>query len=84
MKILATGLLCLCLTALTGCSTSSVVKVETVYLEPPAVLLRELEPPAPEIKTNLDLLNYAVELRYLVEELNADKRALKAYYESVK
>lgn len=68
---------------LAGCSTTSAVKVETVYLEPPAVLLRELEPPAPEIKTNLDLLNYAVELRDIVEQLNADKRALKAYYNKI-
>lgn len=56
-------------------------KIETVYVKPPAPLMRELIPPQAEISTNLDLLNYAIDLRYIIEELNADKRALKAYYE---
>lgn len=77
--------MCLCLTPLIGCSgTNPAVKIETVYIEPPAVLLRELYPPTPEIKTNLDLLNYAVELKYIVDELNADKKALKRFYEAMK
>lgn len=82
MKTLMLGLLCLCLLPLVSCSTSQpIIQIETVYIKPPAALLRELPATYAEIATNLDLVNYALELRYIIEELNADKRALKTYYE---
>lgn len=83
MKILVSGLLCLSLLMLTACSTSQLVQIETVYIRPPAALLRTILPPTPAITTNLDLLNFALELSYIVEQLNADKEALNAYYSAM-
>lgn len=77
------GLISLCPAILAACSnTNPEVKIETVYIKPPTALLREITAPVPELRTNLDLLTYALDLRGIVDELNLDKRLLAEFYEN--
>lgn len=81
---MALGLVSLCLMPLSACSRTKPVQAQTVMLQPPAALLREIPAPFAELETNLDLLNYALQLVNIVEQLNADKRALRGFYEGAK
>lgn len=80
---MALGLAMLCLTLLSACSQTKPVQVQTVVVTPPAVLLREIPLPAVELETNLDLLNYALQLAGIVEQHNSDKRALRVFFEEI-
>lgn len=71
----------ICPTLAVSCASQAVTK--TVIVSPPEILLREIPVPETVLKTNGDLLYHAMELTRIVEEHNADKRALQAFMESV-
>ena len=70
MKALRPGLLSLCLLmSLTGCVTA-----------PPTILLRDCTETEVQIETNADLARKAKQLQYDLASCNADKAALRAFY----
>lgn len=71
MKRIMSGLLLLSLLLLGGCSGGTLVKTETVLLQPPAALLASCpETPIPEAGTNGDLLEVAQMQRLDLMECN--------------
>lgn len=72
----------LCLTVLLSCSSGTLIKTEVVYVNPPEILLRQIQIPEPNINTNKDLLEYTIELQSIIKQLNNDKRAITDFIRS--
>ena len=81
----ATGLLFLFLMASAACSTAPKVLVKTEIQKqfPPPTLTQPTDPPAPDIRTNGDLLDALTATRTALDACNADKAALRDWASSM-
>lgn len=61
---------------LSGCALGPPV---TVRDTPPASLIQDCPEPMPNFKTNGDLVQYALDLRTVLQSCNADKEALRLW-----
>ena len=83
MKTLRIGLIIVCLAVLYGCSSPQLItEYQTVKIKPPALLMADCSgpEPLPSPATNLDLLNYAINLRLALDACNQDKARLREFY----
>lgn len=60
----------------TGCATAPQVPL---VMAPPAVLLQDCLVPPPNVKTNEDLLQWALSMRSELRKCNIDKAALREW-----
>ena len=81
-KIIKSGLLCLCLTITSACSSSPIkTEVKTVYvpryIQLPADLTAEVPAPAVDVQDNGDLAEYALKVRAALDQANRQLEAIR-------
>lgn len=74
------GVIPLCLMLLAACSART--ETQTVLMTPPSNLLENTSAPEWQPKTNGELARWAIERDTALQQCNADKSAIRAYYES--
>lgn len=79
---LATGWTVLCLAALPGCS-QTVEVVDSPSPTPPMTLLQPCPAPQVEVVTHRDLVRLVLELGDALDRCDADKAAMRAFYEEL-
>lgn len=68
---------------MSGCSKTKYVATPPLPIKPPTVLLQDTQVPCLQGQTNLDLLFYAQDLELALGSANADKAALRRYFDEV-